>query len=91
MVKQGKAATRCKTTIIRLIKAFKELADEGVKRGDVRGYLILRQAALNQTQEDQVTTLMQGRYDQETVASATSTRESSEGQGRKSLRRRRWS
>ena len=57
--------------IIRLDKAFKELGDEGVKLGeDVRGYIIFRQAALSQTQEDQVTTWTQGKYDRETVVRA---------------------
>jgi hypothetical protein len=43
--------------VIRVDKAFKELADEGVKLGEeVRGYILFRQANLRSTQEDQVVT-----------------------------------
>ncbi len=57
--------------VIRMDKAFKELADEGVTLSDeVKGYVIYRQAALNATQEDQVVTWTQGKYHREEVVKA---------------------
>ena len=57
--------------VIRCDQAFKELADEEVQLPEiVRGYIIFRQCNLSQTQEDQVTTWTQGRYEREHVVKA---------------------
>ena len=57
--------------IIRADKAFKELADEGVKLGDdVKGYIIYRQASLNATQDDQIVTWTADQYGRESVVKA---------------------
>ena len=57
--------------VIRCDQAFKELSDEQVDLPDVvKGYIIFRQCNLNQTQEDQVVTWTQGRYEREHVVKA---------------------
>ena len=66
-----KARESIQEFIIRMDKCFKELDQEGVKLSDeVRGYVMFRQSSLNQTQEDQVVTWTQGKYDRSSVVQA---------------------
>ena len=66
-----KAKESLQEYVIRCDQAFKELADEQVTLPDVvKGYIMFRQSNLTQTQEDQVTTWTQGKYDREQVVKA---------------------
>ena len=57
--------------VIRQEASFRELQAEGVKLEDsVKGYVLFRQANLNQTQEDQVTTWTQGKFDRPSIITA---------------------
>eukprot|EP00913_Durusdinium_trenchii_P032934 g30831.t1 len=57
--------------IVRQDALFRELREEGVTLDDtVRGYTMFRQSNLSQTQEDQVTTWTQGKFDRASVMSA---------------------
>eukprot|EP00435_Cladocopium_sp_Y103_P009169 s1995_g2.t1 len=57
--------------ILRQDASFRSLAEEGVKLDDqVKGYIMFRQGNLSQTQEDQVTTWTQGKYDRADVVKA---------------------
>ena len=57
--------------VIRQEASFRELQAEGVKLEDtVKGYVLFRQANLSQTQEDQVTTWTQGKFDRPSIISA---------------------
>ena len=57
--------------IVRQDALFRELREEGVTLDDtVRGYIMFRQSNLSQTQEDQVTTWTQGKFDRASVMSA---------------------
>ncbi len=68
---QRKAKETMQDFIIRADRCFKELADEGVSLSDdVKGYVIFRQSNLTSTQEDQVTTWTQGKYDRTSVVRA---------------------
>ena len=68
---QRKAKESMQDFIIRADRSFKELADEGVALSDeVKGYVIFRQCNLTSTQEDQVTTWTQGKYDRTSVVRA---------------------
>lgn len=57
--------------IVRQDALFHELREEGVPLDEtVRGYVMFRQANLSQTQEDQVTTWTQGKFDRPAVLAA---------------------
>ncbi|CAK9109699.1 DNA topoisomerase 3-alpha (DNA topoisomerase III alpha) [Durusdinium trenchii] len=57
--------------IVRQDALFRELREEGVTLDDtVRGYIMFRQANLSQTQEDQITTWTQGKFDRPAIMAA---------------------